>query len=244
MQQVGDRFGVSNSVDDSYKTAIDQMQANPDLKGFLIFGANGPIGAGNAVSDRDKIGKVIVVGPFIPSQGQKLMKAGAITRGFLWNPIDSGYAMVALGKTLATGGEIKDGMDLPGMGPCQVDASTPRDPRQQADRSQPAVDRRVGEDHLSSRAPGWLPACVAGSALQSGSTGLGCNARKQLHPGSESESADLRWRPQPHFRSASLACEHQQAVRRDRGARRHRLVGRAAARCIAWSARTARASRR
>ena len=124
MQQVGDRFGVSNSVDDSYKTAIDQMQANPDLKGFLIFGANGPIGAGNAVSDQDKIGKVIVVGPFIPSQGQKLMKAGAITRGYLWNPIDSGYAMVALGNTLATGGEITDGMDLPGMGPVKVDAET------------------------------------------------------------------------------------------------------------------------
>jgi simple sugar transport system substrate-binding protein len=124
MQQIGDRFGVSNSVDDSYKTAIDQMQAHPDLKGFLIFGANGPIGAGNAVTDRDKIGKVIVVGPFIPSQGRKLMKSGAITRGFLWNPIDSGYAMVALGKTLATGGAIKDGMDLPGMGPCQVDTST------------------------------------------------------------------------------------------------------------------------
>ena len=88
MQQVGDRFGVSNSVDDSYKTAMDQMQANPDLKGFLIFGANGPIGAGNAVSDRDQIGKVIVVGPFIPSQGRKLMKSGAITRGFLWNPIE------------------------------------------------------------------------------------------------------------------------------------------------------------
>jgi simple sugar transport system substrate-binding protein len=124
MEQVGDRFGVSNSVEDSYKTAIDQMQANPDLKGFLIFGANGPIGAGQAVSDRDQIGKVIVVGPFIPSQGLKLMKAGAITRGYLWNPIDSGYAMVALGKTLASGAEVKDGLDLPGMGVCQVDAST------------------------------------------------------------------------------------------------------------------------
>jgi simple sugar transport system substrate-binding protein len=124
MQQVGDRFGVSNSVDDSYKTAMDQMQANPDLKGFLIFGANGPIGAGNAVTDREQIGKVIVVGPFIPSQGRKLMKSGAITRGFLWNPIDSGYAMVALGKTMAAGTEIKDGIDLPGMGPCQVDTST------------------------------------------------------------------------------------------------------------------------
>src|ERR1041384_2546697 len=71
MQQIGDRFGVSNSVDDSYKTAVDQMRANPDLKGFLIFGANGPIGAGQAVADRETIGKVIVVGPFIPSQGQK-----------------------------------------------------------------------------------------------------------------------------------------------------------------------------
>ena len=42
MQQIGDRFGVSNSVDDSYKTAIDQMQAHPDLKlDSCIFGANG-----------------------------------------------------------------------------------------------------------------------------------------------------------------------------------------------------------
>ena len=124
MEQIGDRFGVSNSVEDSYKTAVDQMRANPDLKGFLIFGANGPIGAGQAVADRDKIGKVTVVGPFIPSQGQKLMKQGAITRGYLWNPIDSGYALVALGQVLASGGEIKDGMDLPGMGQCQVNADT------------------------------------------------------------------------------------------------------------------------
>jgi simple sugar transport system substrate-binding protein len=41
------------------------------------------------------------------------MKEGAITPGYLWNPIDSGYALVALGKTLATGGEIKDGTELP-----------------------------------------------------------------------------------------------------------------------------------
>src|SRR4029450_4556417 len=83
-----------------------------------------PFPSGPAVADRHAIGKVIVVGPFIPSQGQKLMKQGAITRGYLWNPIDSGYALVALGKVLASGGEIKDGLDLPGMGPCQVNAET------------------------------------------------------------------------------------------------------------------------
>jgi simple sugar transport system substrate-binding protein len=121
MEMVGDRFGVSNSVEDSYNTAIDQMRAVPDLKGILIFGANGPIGAGRAVQEREMIGKVIVVGPFIPSQGKDLMKAGAITRGFLWNPIDAGYAMVALGKILAEGGAVADGMDIPGLGPVKVE---------------------------------------------------------------------------------------------------------------------------
>lgn len=122
MQQVGDRFGVSNSVEDSYKTAVDQMRANPDLKGILIFGANGPIGAGQAVSDRGVVGKVIVVGPFIPSQGQKLMKEGAITRGYLWNPVDAGYAMVQLGNLLVQGTKPADGLDIPGVGPVKVEA--------------------------------------------------------------------------------------------------------------------------
>lgn len=124
MELVGDRFGVSNSVEDSYNTAIDQMRAIPDLKGILIFGANGPIGAGRAVLDREAVGKVTVVGPFIPSQGIKLMKEGAITRGFLWNPIDAGYAMVQLGKLLADGVEVTDGMDIPGLGPVKVEEET------------------------------------------------------------------------------------------------------------------------
>lgn len=121
MKQIGDRFGVANSVEDSYRTAIDQMRAHPDLAGIFIFGAAGPIGAGRAVQEKERIGEVIVVGPFIPSQGQKLMNAGAITRGFLWNPQDAGYGLVALGKLLAEGGEVTDGMDLPGLGPVEMD---------------------------------------------------------------------------------------------------------------------------
>ena len=65
MELVGDRFGVAESVDDSYKTAIDQMRANPDLKGILIFGSQGPIGAGHAPSrSAARPKKVTVVGPF------------------------------------------------------------------------------------------------------------------------------------------------------------------------------------
>ena len=35
MELVADRFGVAESMDDSYRTALDQMRANPDLKGIL-----------------------------------------------------------------------------------------------------------------------------------------------------------------------------------------------------------------
>ena len=54
MQLVADRFGVAESMDDSYKTALDQMRANPDLKGILAFGSQGPIGAARAVEERGK----------------------------------------------------------------------------------------------------------------------------------------------------------------------------------------------
>src|SRR5262245_1299685 len=66
MTLVTDRFGVAESLDDSYKTALDQMRANPDLKGILAFGSQGPIGAARAVDERGKIGKVFVVGSFSP----------------------------------------------------------------------------------------------------------------------------------------------------------------------------------
>ena len=49
------------------------------------------------------------------------MKAGAVTRDFIWNPVDAGYAMVQLGNMLAKGQEPMDGMNLPGLGPVKVE---------------------------------------------------------------------------------------------------------------------------
>ena len=149
MQQIGDRFGVSNSVDDSYKTAIDQMQAHPDLKGFLIFGANGPIGAGQAVSDQDKIGKVIVVGPFIPSQGIKLMKEGAITRGYLWNPIDFGLCARRSRQDAGDRRRDQGRYGVAGRGVVQVNTDKHVIRANKQIDLNPADDRQVGQDHLT-----------------------------------------------------------------------------------------------
>ena len=52
MKLVGERYGVAENVDDSRKTALDLMAAHPDLKGFLAFGSQGPIGAGRAIEEK------------------------------------------------------------------------------------------------------------------------------------------------------------------------------------------------
>lgn len=54
MQMLGDRFGVAESLDESIKTTQDQLRANPDLKGILTFGSQGPIGAARVLDDRGK----------------------------------------------------------------------------------------------------------------------------------------------------------------------------------------------
>jgi len=122
MKAVGDRFGVAESVDESYKTALDMMRANPDLKGVLAFGSQGPIGAARAVDERGKIGKIFVVGPFSPGQGARYIKSGAISEGFIWNPMLAGEVIVRIGAMLAKGQQPKDGMDIPGLGKVTVDA--------------------------------------------------------------------------------------------------------------------------
>ncbi len=121
---VADRFGVAESLDDSYKTALDQMRANPQLKGILAFGSQGPIGAARAVEERGKEETVAVVGPFSPGQGAKYIKSGAIREGFIWNPMLAGEAIVYVGNALAKGETPKDGMEIPGLGPVKVDPET------------------------------------------------------------------------------------------------------------------------
>ncbi len=121
---VGERYGVAESVDDSRSTALDLIAANPDLRGFLAFGSQGPIGAGRAVEERRLGGKVHVLGPFSPGQGQKLLKSDIISGGYMWNPAEAGRVFVTLGKMLAEGQEITEGTEIEGLGVVNPDAET------------------------------------------------------------------------------------------------------------------------
>jgi simple sugar transport system substrate-binding protein len=121
---VGERYGVAESVDDSRSTALDLIAANPDLRGFLAFGSQGPIGAGRAIEERRLGGQVHVMGPFSPGQGQSLLKDDIISGGYMWNPAEAGRVFVTLGTMLAGGEEITDGMTIEGLGVVNPDFET------------------------------------------------------------------------------------------------------------------------
>ncbi|MBB4229758.1 autoinducer 2 ABC transporter substrate-binding protein [Rhizobium mongolense] len=116
MEVVGERYGVAEDADKSRSTALDLISANPDLKGFLAFGSQGPIGAGRAVEERRKVGEIFVLGPFSPGQGQKLIKSDAISGGFMWNPKQAGEVFVTLADKLMKGEKIKAGDEIEGLG--------------------------------------------------------------------------------------------------------------------------------
>jgi simple sugar transport system substrate-binding protein len=121
MKLVADRYGVAESVDDSYKTALDAMLAHPNLKGILTFGSQGPIGAGRAIKERGKADKIVLVGTCSPTQGRKLVKEGIIKVGYMWSPIEAGDAIVTVAKMVLDGKPITDGMEIPGLGKVSVD---------------------------------------------------------------------------------------------------------------------------
>ena len=120
MQLAADRFGVGESLDNSYTTVLDQMRAMPDLKGILAYGSQGPIGAARALDERGRAKQVALVGSFSPGQGAKYVRNGTIRGGYIWSPLLAGETIVRVGTMLADGKQPTDGMTLPDLGPVQV----------------------------------------------------------------------------------------------------------------------------
>ena len=113
---VGDRYGVAESVDDSRKTALDVLAANPDLGGFLTFGSQGPIGAGRAIEEQQLGDKVVARRFVLPGPGQRAAQvrhaSTAATCGIRWRPARCS----SRSPTPGGGGEVKDGMTIEGLG--------------------------------------------------------------------------------------------------------------------------------
>ncbi|TBW35508.1 autoinducer 2 ABC transporter substrate-binding protein [Siculibacillus lacustris] len=124
LKPVADRYPVGESLDDSYKTSQEILRAHPDLKGFVAFGSQGPIGFARALERQNKTTKEITnVGNVLPKQAAPYLKKDQISEGFLWDPSDAGFGLVALAKKVIDKQPIETGIELPGLGKGTVEAA-------------------------------------------------------------------------------------------------------------------------
>jgi len=121
MKLVADRFGVGESLDDTKRITHDMILAHPNIKGALIFGSSGVVGAAQAVKEAGKKDQIAVIGTCSPSQARKYVMEGIIRESYIWNPEEAGKAIVNLAKLTIAGTPIVDGMDFPGLGKATVD---------------------------------------------------------------------------------------------------------------------------
>jgi simple sugar transport system substrate-binding protein len=121
MKLVTKRIPCAESVEESYKQTLGLLKAYPNLKGIVGFGSLGPPGASQALKEKKMCGKVAVVGTVIPSHAAPYLKQGCMNHGFLWDPKDAGFALVAVAKKMLDGEEIKQGMEIKGLGAAEVD---------------------------------------------------------------------------------------------------------------------------
>ena len=121
MKLVADRFGVGESLDETKRVTQDTILAHPNLKGALVYGSSGVVGAAQAVKQANKKDQIAVLGTCSPSQARKYVMDGTIRESYIWNPTEAGKAIVTLAKLISDGTPIVDGMDFPGLGKATVD---------------------------------------------------------------------------------------------------------------------------
>lgn len=124
MKLCTDRIACGEDSAQARETTLDLLKTYKDLNCFICFGSQGPIGAAEALTEENLVGKVTVVGNIIPSEGSSYLESGAITTGYLWNPADSGYACCYIAQHLLDGNKIDDSFSIPDMGDISLDGET------------------------------------------------------------------------------------------------------------------------
>jgi simple sugar transport system substrate-binding protein len=120
---VTERIPSGEDQELSRQKTLELLQAYPNLKGIVGFGSLGPPGAAQALKEKGLEDEVAVVGTVIPGHAAPYLKDGSMDWGILWDPKDAGFGMVWMAKHMLEGGDITDGMEIPNIGPVQLDGN-------------------------------------------------------------------------------------------------------------------------
>jgi ABC-type sugar transport system substrate-binding protein len=117
---IGEKIPTDEKQQVAYQKTLDLIKANPNLKGILAVSTPAPLGAAQAIQEEGLQDKIAVVGSALPTDSGPFLEDGSLDVAVLWDPGKLGHLTVALAKILAEGGEIKDGMEVEGVGPITV----------------------------------------------------------------------------------------------------------------------------
>jgi ABC-type sugar transport system substrate-binding protein len=104
----------------AYQKTLDLMKSYPNLKGILAVSTPAPLGAAQAVQEKGMQDKISVVGSALPTDSLPFLEDGSLDTAVLWDPGKLGALTVAVGKMIAEGEEITDGMEIEGVGEISV----------------------------------------------------------------------------------------------------------------------------
>ena len=104
----------------AYQKTLDLMKSYPNLKGILAVSTPAPLGAAQAVQEKGMQDKISVVGSALPTDSLPFLEDGSLDTAVLWDPGKLGALTVAVGKMIAEGEEITDGMEIEGVGQISV----------------------------------------------------------------------------------------------------------------------------
>ncbi len=117
---VTERIPTNEKQEEAYSKSLSMLKAYPSIKGIVTMSSPAPIGAGQAIEELGRVGKIAVVGTGLPTDSCPYLTSGAISEVTLWNPATLGYLAVYLAHELIMGNEIVDGMEVPTVGKISV----------------------------------------------------------------------------------------------------------------------------
>lgn len=121
LKQATSRVEGSENVQAAHDKVLELITAYPDLKGMVIIGSLGGIGAAQAVKEKNLIGKFAIVGSSVPSEAKPYLEDKSMAACYIGNPyrigLDSGYIV----EQLLEGKQLVDLTDLPEYGAAKVD---------------------------------------------------------------------------------------------------------------------------
>lgn len=109
--------GIRHTADseEALSEAEDLLTAHQDLEGLIAIPSTAVPGVAQAVQNADLAGEVAVIGYGSPNTAREFVKNGVMETTVLWDVHDLGYLTVWAMYHLATGGELDDENEVPGL---------------------------------------------------------------------------------------------------------------------------------